>query len=341
MKKNDYNHLMKAMVLKGQYKIEDLPLKLEDRPVPEPKGNEIRLKISVCGVCRTDLHIVEGELPPHKMPVIPGHQIVGRVDKLGKEAKRYKLGERIGVPWLYKTCGRCKYCKAERENLCENPMFTGYDADGGFAEYVIVKEEFAYPLPENYPDKEVAPLLCAGVIGYQAFKATGLKGGGKIGLFGFGSSAHIMLQVCLYLGIDVYVVSRTEKELNLARKLGAKWTGKIDEEMGTLLDAVIVFAPSGELLVRALEKIDKGGIVVSAGIYTTPLPGFDYSHIYPEKTLTSVAHTTRKNVEEFLNLARQIKIKTEINEYKLEEANQALLNIKHSKVSGSSVLLVQ
>ncbi|MGB9721641.1 MAG: zinc-dependent alcohol dehydrogenase family protein [bacterium] len=331
---------MKAMVLKKQESIDNHPLKLEELSAPEPKGNEIRLKVSVCGVCRTDLHIVEGELPAHKMPVIIGHQIVGRVDKLGKYANRYKQGDRLGIPWLYKTCGKCKYCKSGRENLCESPMFTGYDADGGFAEYTIVEEEFAYSLPENYGDKEVAPLLCAGVIGYQAFKATGLKNSGKIGLFGFGSSAHILLQVCIHLGLEVYVVSRTEKELQLAKKLGAKWTGKIDDDMGTFLDAVIVFAPSGELLVKALKKIDKGGIVVSAGIYTTPLPGFDYSYIYPEKTLTSVAHTTRQNVKEFLNLAKEFKIKTEINEYRLEDANQALMNIKYSRVSGSSVLII-
>ncbi len=332
---------MKALVLEKQGLLENHPLRLKDLPIPEPKGSKIRLKINVCGVCRTDLHIVEGELPAHKMPVIPGHQIVGYVDQIGKDAKKYKLGDRLGVPWLYKTCGKCKYCKSDRENLCDNPMFTGYDADGGFAEYVIVEEEFAYPLPENYSDKEVAPLLCAGVIGYQAFKATGLKNSGRLGLFGFGSSAHILLQVCNYLGIETYVVSRTEKELKLAEKLGAKWTGKIDDDIGTLLDAVIVFAPSGELLVKALKKIDKGGIVVSAGIYTTPLPGFDYSHIYPEKILTSVAHTTRKNVREFLNLAGQFKIKTEINEYQLEDANKALMNIKHSRVSGSSILIVR
>lgn len=331
---------MKAMVLEQQAHLENYPLKLKEVRMPEPEDKEIRLKISVCGVCRTDLHIVEGELPGHKMPVIPGHQIVGRVDKTGPKAERYKPNQRLGIPWLYKTCGKCKYCRAGKENLCENAMFTGYDVDGGFAEYVIVEEDFAYPLPENYTDNEVAPLLCAGVIGYQAFKATGLKNSGKLGLFGFGSSAHILLQVCNHLGIQTYVVSRTETELKLAEKLGAKWTGSIDEDMGTLLDAVIVFAPSGELLVRALKKIDKGGIVVSAGIYTTPLPGFDYSYIYPEKTLRSVAHTSRNNVKEFLKIAGEFKIETKINEYKLTDANIALLNIKNSKISGSSILII-
>ncbi len=331
---------MKAMVLEKQDRLENKPLQFENIPTPEPEHTQIRLKINVCGVCRTDLHIVEGELPAHKMPVIPGHQIVARVDKLGPEANKYRLGERLGVPWLYKTCGKCQYCRTERENLCENAMFTGYDVDGGFAEYTIVEQDFAYPLPENYSDTEVAPLLCAGVIGFQAFKATRLKDAGRLGVFGFGSSAHILLQVCNYLGIETYVISRTATELKLARELGAKWTGKIDDDMDVLLDAVIVFAPSGELLVKALNRIDKGGIVVSAGIYTTPLPGFDYSHIYPEKTLTSVAHTTRKNVQQFLEIAGKFKIKTKINEYPLSDANTALLKIKYSKVSGSSVLII-
>lgn len=331
---------MKAMVLEKIDVVEHHPLKLKDIPLPEPKANELRLKVNICGLCRTDLHIAEGELPTHKIPVILGHQIVGRVDKLGVNAKRYRLDQRLGVPWLYKTCGKCKYCKLGKENLCDNAIFTGYDVDGGFAEYMVVEEEFAYPLPENYSDKEVAPLLCAGVIGYQAFKAIGIKTGGKIGLFGFGSSAHILLQVCNHLGIDTYVVSRTDKELELAEELGAKWTGKIDDDIGILLDGVIVFAPSGGLLVRALEKIDKGGRVVSAGIYASSLPGFDYAYLYPEKCLTSVAHTTRQNVQEFLKIAQGIKIKTKINEYKLEDANSALLNIKHSRISGSSILII-
>ncbi len=332
---------MKAIVLEKQDRLENKPLQFMDIPAPEPAHTQIRLKISVCGVCRTDLHIVEGELPAHKLPIICGHQIIGKVEKLGEQAKRYKIGERLGVPWLYKTCGRCKYCKAGKENLCENAKFTGYDVNGGFAEYVIVDQDFAYPIPENYSDTEAAPLLCAGVIGYQAFKATRLKDTGRLGLFGFGSSAHILLQVCNYLGIETYVVSRTDDELKLARELGAKWTGKIEEDMGVLLDAVIVFAPSGELLVKALNKIDKGGIVVSAGIYASSLPGFDYSYIYPEKTLTSVAHTTRKNVQEFLEIAAKFKIRTKINEYPLSDANTALLNIKYSKVSGSSVLIIK
>lgn len=328
------------MLEKQQY-LEENPLRLKDVPIPEPEDDEIRIKINVCGACRTDLHIVEGELPAHKIPVIIGHQIVGRVDKLGKRVAKWKIGDRVGVPWLYKTCGKCKYCKSGKENLCDNAMFTGYDANGGFAQYTVISQDFAYELPENYSDTEVAPLLCAGVIGYQAFQATGLKNKGRLGLFGFGSSAHIIIQVAIHLGLEVYVVSRTRKELDLARKLGAKWVGQIGDDMGVLLDAGIVFAPSGELLVQSLKKLDKGGRIVSAGIYTTPLPGFDYSLIYPEKCLTSIAHTTRQNVSSFLNIAAKFKIKTQINEYKLEEAQNALLNIKNSKISGSTILIIQ
>ena len=330
---------MKAMVLNKQESLEKKPLSLKDLPVPEPGPSEVRIKVIVCGACRTDLHIVEGELPAHKLPLIPGHQIVGRVEKVGSAVIKWQGGERVGVPWLYKTCGKCKYCHRGQENLCTDALFTGYDVDGGFAEYTVAPEEFVYRLPENYADLEVSPLLCAGVIGYQAFSATGLTKG-KLGLFGFGSSAHIVIQVAVHKGFEVYVVSRTDKELALAQELGAKWVGHIDDDMGVLLDAGIVFAPSGELLVNSLKKLDKGGRIVSAGIYTTPLPGFDYSLIYPEKCLTSIAHTTRDNVRAFLKVAAEVKIRTQINEYPLEEANEALLNIKNSKVSGSTVLKI-
>lgn len=331
---------MKAMVLEKPQPIENKPLEYRDVPMPEPGPGEVRLIVKVCGVCRTDLHICEGELPPHKMPVIPGHQVVGVVDVLGPGVNQVAVGERVGLPWLYRTCGRCKYCRQGRENLCVEARFTGYDENGGFAEYVVADADFIYPLPGRYADLEVAPLLCAGVIGYQAYQATGLTRPAKLGLFGFGSSAHILIQVARHLGHDIYVVSRTKQELDLARSLGASWTGGIDDDAGTLLDAVIVFAPSGELMVRALEKIDAGGRVVSAGIYATPLPGFDYRQIWPEKYLTSVAHTTRDSVRAFLKIAADFKIHMEINEYRLADANQALLNIKNSKISGSTVLKI-
>ena len=328
------------MVLEKQDLLERSPLRLKDVQIPEIGPSDVRIEIDVCGVCRTDLHVVEGELPAHKLPLIPGHQIVGRIEAVGKDVRRWQGGERVGVPWLYRTCGKCKYCLSDKENLCDNAAFTGYDADGGFAEYMVADEDFVYSLPENYDDIEVAPLLCAGVIGYQALRATGLKNHGRLGLFGFGSSAHIVIQVAVHRGYDVYVVSRTDKELALARKLGARWVGHVEDEMGVLLDAGIVFAPSGELLVESLRKLDKGGRIVSAGIYTSPLPGFDYSLIYPEKCLTSIAHTTRENVLAFLKAASEFKIKTQVNVFKLEEANEALLAIKNSSVSGSTVLRI-
>lgn len=331
---------MKAIVLDEQTLIETSPLRLVEVPRPEPGPHEVRIRVSVCGVCRTDLHVVEGELPAHKLPLIPGHQIVGRIDKLGAGVAGWRGAERVGVPWLFQTCGACKYCMRGQENLCDRARFTGYDADGGFAEYTVAPADFIYALPDNYDDPEAAPLLCAGVIGFQALQATGLRDKGKLGLFGFGSSAHIVIQVAVHQGLEVYVVSRTEEELALARDLGAKWAGRIGEDMGVRLDAGIVFAPSGELLVRSLERLDKGGRIVSAGIYTTPLPGFDYGLIYPEKCLTSIAHTTRENVRAFLNKAAEFKIQTRVNLYPLAEANTALAKIKDSRVSGSTVLQV-
>lgn len=331
---------MKAMLMDRPRPLEENPLRLADVPVPEPGPGEIRVKIAICGVCRTDVHIVEGELPSHRLPLIPGHQIVGIVDRIGEAVAGIELGTRVGIPWLYRTCGVCRFCRLGRENLCDNAQYTGYDVDGGFAEFVVVPAEFCYPLPGRYADQEAAPLLCAGVIGFQAYQATGLREPARLGLFGFGSSAHIVCQVARHLGHEVFVVSRTERELELARGLGAVWTGHADDDPGVLLDAVIVFAPSGELMVRALSRIDKGGRVVSAGIYATPLPGFDYSAIYPEKTLTSIANTSRRDIRSFLAVASECRINVAVTTYPLAEANQALLNIKLSRVSGSSVLVI-
>jgi alcohol dehydrogenase, propanol-preferring len=329
---------MNVMVLEEPRPIEERPLNLYDVDIPEPGPGEVRLIVKACGVCRTDLHICEGELKPHKLPVVPGHQVVGTVEVLGPGVTQVAVGERVGLTWLYRACGRCKFCQTGRENLCVEARFTGYDEDGGFAEYVICDANYIFPIPGRYGDSEAAPLLCAGVIGYQAYQATGLAKPGKLGLFGFGSSAHILIQIARHLGHDVYVVSRTKQELDLARRLGAFWTGSIDDDLGAPLDAVIVFAPSGELMVRALEKVDAGGRVVSAGIYASPLPTFDYAHLWPEKCLCSIAHTSRESVRQFLKVASEFKIKTEINEYPLADANQALLNIKNSTVSGSTVL---
>jgi propanol-preferring alcohol dehydrogenase len=333
---------VKAVILKEQKPLEQHPLSLiPDHPDPEPGDHEIRLAISLCGACRTDLHIIEGDLPAHKLPVIVGHQVIGRIDTIGKNVSNWHINDRVGIPWLYRTCGKCKYCLRDQENICDNALFTGYDVDGGLAEYITIHEDFAYPVPELYQDHEAAPLFCAGVIGYQAFQATGLKNEGRLGLFGFGSSAHIMIQVAVHLGLEVYVVSRTEHELKLAQKLGARWTGHSTDDMGVQLDAGIVFAPSGDLIVKALSRLDKGGRLVSAGIYASPLPGFDYSLIWPEKQLTAIAHTSRQSVRAFLEIAARIKIQAKTTSYPLNEVHDALLNIKHSKVSGSTILHLQ
>jgi len=333
---------MRAVVLDEQKPLEGNPLRIADNyPDPQPEDQEIRVAIALCGACRTDLHIVEGDLPAHKLPVIIGHQIIGKVESIGRKVTDWQIGDRVGLPWLYKTCGTCKYCLRGQENVCDKALFTGYDVDGGLAEYITVDKDFAYKVPKNYQDHEAAPLFCAGVIGYQALRATGLKREGKLGLFGFGSSAHITIQVAIHLGLEVYVVSRTEQELKLAEQLGARWIGRTTEDMGTTLDGAIVFAPSGDLIVNALSRLDKGGRLVSAGIYASSLPGFDYSLIWPEKSLTAIANTTRHNVRDFLSIASEIKIQAKTNVYALEEVHTALLNIKHSKVSGSTILRIR
>jgi propanol-preferring alcohol dehydrogenase len=330
---------MHGMVLERQDKIENSPLKLTEILTPEPFDNDVRVRVSTCGICRTDLHIIEGDLPKHKLPLIPGHQIVGRVDKIGKEVTTFKPNDYVGATWLYKTDGTCFYCKNDKENLCENILFTGYDVNGGYSEYFTIGDDFLFHLPENYNEVEIAPLLCGGVIGYYAFKEAKIERGMKLGLFGLGSSAHITLQVATHNDIEVYVVARKEEDFKLAYELGAKWAGYASD-LKQNLNSSIVFAPSGELIVKALENIDPGGRVISAGIFATPFPSFEYNHIYPEKTLTSIANTTRENIREFLKIASEFKIKTKINLYNLREANIALQNIKHSKVSGSSVLKI-
>lgn len=333
---------MRAVVLDEQKSLEQQPLRFTDTyPEPEPGDHDIRIAISLCGACRTDLHIIEGDLPAHKMPVIIGHQIIGKIDKIGRRVTQWHIHDRVGVPWLYSTCGTCLYCMRGQENICDNALFTGYDVDGGLAEFIVVNEEFAYRVPDQYKDHEAAPLFCAGVIGFQALEATGLRHQGKLGLFGFGSSAHIIIQVAVHLGLEVYVVSRTDHELKLAEQLGARWTGHRADKMDTLLDAGIVFAPSGDLIVNALSRLDKGGHLISAGIYSSPLPGFEYSLLWPEKHLTAIANTTRHNVRSFLSIASEKKIQAKTNLYPLKDMHTALLNIKHSRVSGSTILHIQ
>lgn len=332
---------MKAMVLTQCRPIESKPLVLVTLPTPEPGPREIRLKVTVCGICRTDLHVIEGELPPRDHPVVPGHQIVGVVDKVGDHCSRFRPGARVGVAWLGQTCGVCEFCLTGMENLCERSLFTGYHLPGGFAEYALVHEDFAHALPEGFEDLHVAPLLCAGIIGYRSLVRSGLRPGQKLGLYGFGSSAHIVIQIALHWGCEVYVCSRQEKHRQLAMELGAVWAGAGPEEMPHAVDSAIIFAPAGELVPKALERLRKGGTLALAGIYMSGIPPMDYErHLFYEKNLRSVTANTRQDAVELLQLAARIPIIPQVREFRLEEANQALMELKRDQINGSGVLIV-
>jgi propanol-preferring alcohol dehydrogenase len=332
---------MKAMLLKAQHLIEEKPLVMAEIERPTPGPREISLKILTCGICHTDLHIVEGELPSKKLPIIPGHQIVGIVEAAGKKVTRFRAGDRVGVAWLNSTCGKCEFCLKGKENLCEKARFTGYDVDGGYADYTVVSEDFAYPVPKVFPDIEAAPLLCAGVIGYRALRLSEIVKGGRLGLFGFGASAHIVIQIAKYWGCQVYVFTRGEEHRKLAINLGAVWAGTAEETPPAKLHSAIIFAPAGKLVLDALRVLGKGGTLALAGIYMTPVPEMNYQeHLYYEKTVRSVANSTRKDAEDLLKLAAEIPIHTEVQEFALEEANRALLLLKQGKIQGAGVLRV-
>jgi propanol-preferring alcohol dehydrogenase len=332
---------MKAMILKRFAPIEENPLELADLPIPEPDSEGILLRIKTCGVCHTDLHTVEGELPEVKLPIIPGHQVVGVVERLGKNTSRFKEGDRLGVAWLYSACGECAFCQRENENLCETARFTGYHVNGGYAEYIVVPEKFAYSIPEIFSDEEAAPLLCAGIIGYRALRLSEIKPGQRLGLYGFGASAHVAIQVAVHWGCKVYVFTRSEEHRRLARKLGAVWTGISEDEPPAKLDSSIIFAPAGELVLDALRVLDKGGTLALAGIYMTPIPEMDYvKYLYHERTLRSVASATRQDGEELLRIAAEIPIRTTTQVFPLEEANKVLELLKAGEISGAAVLRV-
>ena len=332
---------MKAMLLEGFDPIDHNPLRLVDIPKPEPEPDEVLLRIKVCGVCHTDLHTVEGELPEVKLPIIPGHQVVGTVEKQGERASRFKVGDRLGVAWLYSSCTQCAYCDRENENLCESARFTGYHVNGGYAEYIVIPEKFAYVIPGIFAEEEAAPLLCAGIIGYRALRLSEIKPGQRLGLYGFGASAHVAIQVAVHWGCKVYVFSRSEEHRNLAEKLGAVWTGTSKDEPPTRMDSSVIFAPAGELVLDALGVLDKGGTVALAGIYMTPIPEMDYmKYLYHERTLRSVANATRQDGEELLKIAAEIPIRTTTQAFKLEEANKALQLLKGGKINGAAVLKI-
>ena len=331
--------MMKAMVLSKQAGVESSPLRAATAPKPRPKAHEVLVKVDVCGVCRTDLHIIEGELPKKKLPLIPGHQVVGTVEELGPNSAGFKKGDRVGVTWINSTCGRCEFCKSGRDNLCDNMKATGYDTDGGYAEYVTVAQEYAYKVPENLDDVHVAPLFCAGIIGYRAFKLSGIRPGGTLALFGFGSSAHIITQIARRLGCNVLVATRSAEHRALARKLGASWAGSASDAMPERADAAVIMAPAGSLVINALANLKKGGRVSIADIYMTAIPGIDYNrYLYNERSITSVTNYTKADIREFLDLAGRMKIKTEVKTFNLDEANTALLALKQSRLRASAVL---
>ena len=333
---------MKAMVLEKTAGVETQPLRYQDVPEPRPGPGEVRVKVRYCAVCRTDLHIVEGELQSQKLPVIPGHQIVGMIDALGAQCHRYKLGTRVGVAWLRHTCGACKFCQNGQENLCPHSRFTGYHADGGYAEYAVVPEDYLYEIPSVIDDLNAAPLLCAGVIGYRAFKKSHFKDGGTLALFGFGSSAHIVIQIAKHHRGQVYVVTRSPRHQELARQLGACWTGGKANDMPTVVDSAILFAPVGELVPAALSVLEKGGTLSMADIYMTPVPSLDYEkHLFYEKTLCSVTANTREDGRQLLAEAAAIPIQSHTTVYSLRDANRALQDLKNDRLNGTAVLTME
>ncbi|MBN2200294.1 MAG: zinc-dependent alcohol dehydrogenase family protein [Candidatus Aminicenantes bacterium] len=332
---------MRAMMLKKFAPVETVPLKPVELSVPEPGAGEVRVRVRVCGVCHTDLHTVEGELPGAKLPRIPGHQVVGVVEKRGKDAERFQEGERVGAAWLYSSCGRCEFCKRGDENLCLQARFTGFHAHGGFAQYMIAPEAFLYALPPEFTDIEAAPLLCAGIVGYRSLRLSGVREGQRLGLFGFGASAHVTIQVARSMGCEVFVFSRSAAHRKLARELGAAWVGTINSKLPVKLHGSVIFAPAGELVPEALRLTERGGAVALAGIYMTPVPSLDYEqHLYQERALRSVANATRRDGEELLAAAARIPIKTRTTTFPLEMANEALLLVKQGEVNGAAVLTV-
>ena len=331
---------MKACLLRAPNTIETNPLEFADVPVPAPKEGEVLVRIRACGVCRTDLHVIEGELPPRKSPVIPGHQVVGKIEGLGKNSKRFAIGARVGIAWLHRTDGTCEYCRSGAENLCDNPVFTGYTVDGGYAEYIVAPQDFVYAIPEGFPDEQAAPLLCAGIIGFRSLRLSGVKAGARLGFYGFGAAAHVAIQVARHWGVEVFASTRDARHQNLALELGAVWAGGTFDEPPKKLDAAIVFAPAGEIVPTALKALKKGGVLVLGGIHMSPIPSFDYDLLYQERMIRSVANNTRQDGEDFLRVAAEIPIRTHVQIFLLAEANRALNALKNDAIPGAAVLRV-
>lgn len=326
---------MRAMVLEAAGE----PLRLMDVPAPEPAAGQVLLRVRACGVCRTDLHIVDGELTEPKLPLIPGHQIVGEVVAAGPGTTAFAGGERVGVPWLGWSCGQCRFCRSGRENLCEFARFTGYNIDGGFAEYCVADERFCFPIPDGYPDLQAAPLLCAGLIGFRSLRMAG--DAERIGFYGFGAAAHILVQVARHQGRRVYAFTRPGDEAaqRFALDLGAVWSGASGDAPPEPLDAAIIFAPAGELVPAALRAVDRGGTVVCGGIHMSDIPSFPYEILWGERVVRSVANLTRRDGEEFLAVAPQVPVRTEVNPFELERANEALDALRAGRIQGAAVVV--
>jgi propanol-preferring alcohol dehydrogenase len=327
------------MVLQQPADVREHPLTPTVLPLPDSGPEEVRVQVRVCGVCRTDLHIVEGELPPAKRPVVPGHEVVGVVDRVGSRVRTVKEGDRVGIAWLQGTCGRCEFCLDKQENLCLQARFTGYHVNGGYAEYAVVPAGYAYPIPAIFGDDEAAPLLCAGIIGYRALRLSGVKPGQRLGLYGFGASAHIVIQVARHWGCTVYVCSLREEHRTLARELGAAWVGGAAEPPPEKLHSAIMFAPAGELVPPALRALRRGGTLSIAGIHLSPIPSIDYdSELFGERVVRSVTANTKQDALDLLQEAAAIPIRTHTQRFKLEDANLALQALKAGTITGAGVL---
>jgi propanol-preferring alcohol dehydrogenase len=329
---------MRAMRLTSQRPVEQAPLKLAELPVPAPAAGQVLLRVLACGVCHTDLHTVEGDIFPLRLPITPGHQVVGIVEAVGEGGEG--VGERVGVPWLHAACGMCDFCRRGEENLCPQARFTGFHVDGGYADYMLADARYLLPLPLRMKDDEAAPLLCAGIIGYRSLRKADLLPGERLGLMGFGASAHLAIQVARFWGCEVYVFTRSEGHRRHAERLGAVWVGMAEDHPPVALDRLVIFAPAGRLVPLALEKIRPGGTLAINAIHMTPIPELPYALIYGERTLRSVANATYQDGLEFLRLAAEIPVRSTVTQFPLEEANAALHAIKHSRLNGEAVLVL-
>lgn len=316
------------------------PLDLSEVETPEPGPHQVRLKIRACGVCHTDLHIVEGELAAPHLPLIPGHEIIGVVEAVGEAVTLHRVGDRLGVPWLYHTCGTCRYCQRDQENLCENIQFTGLHANGGYAEQMVVEARFAYPIPAIFSDAEAAPLMCAGVVGYRSLRLSRVQPGQRLGLYGFGASAHLIIQIARHWGCEVFVFTRGEPHRALARSLGAAWAGGAEDEPGVKMDSSIIFAPAGGLVPLALRRLDRGGTLALGGIHMSPIPEMAYDLVWHERTIQSVANSTRQDALDFLQVAAEVPLKSTVEPFELEQANEVLGRLKRREINGAGVLMM-